>query len=555
MQDDTINEPFFQTGPQPDNQFAGDETLRQYLNWRLPTDICADILPGLTELGERVVRDISAMAADAEAHPPQLIHYDPWGRRIDHIDVAAGWQALHGVAATEGIVATAYERQQGIWSRLHQFVRLYLFHPSSAMVSCPLAMTDGAARVLELFADAPLNRRAFKRLTSRDPATFWTSGQWMTERTGGSDVSGTSTLARWVEGEYRLYGNKWFTSATTSQMALALAKTEHSDELGLYYLETRNEKGLLNRIAIHRLKDKLGTCAMPTAELSLQGTPARLIGKRDEGVKTVATMLNITRLYNAVCAVAYMRRGIALAYDYADRRHAFGKRLLDHPLHAHTLENLQLQFHGAFHLVFHLGLLLGKDELQQANSAEQTLLRLLTPVAKLYTGKQAVIVCSEVLECFGGAGYIEDTGLPRLLRDAQVLPIWEGTTNVLSLDVLRVLKKPEVFTVFVDDVRTRLGGLSRGFLTNTVARVNHTLAQLVVYRRSAAEGGDCSQQVSARQFAFALAQIYIASLLLEQAQWSCEQLDCSAAQRMIGMAKRWIKYEIDIVDLLDRSLP
>jgi hypothetical protein len=234
-----------------------------------------------------------------------------------------------------------------------------------------------------------------------------------------------------------------------------------------------------------------------------------------------------------------MRRGIALAYDYAQRRHAFGKRLLDQPLHAHTLEELQLQFQGAFHLVFHLGLLLGKDELQQASPAEQTLLRLLTPVEKLYTGKQAVAVCSEVLECFGGAGYIEDTGLPRLLRDAQVLPIWEGTTNVLSLDVLRVLKKQGVLEVFVDDVRSRLGGLPKSFLPDTVERVNKGLSRLMVYAHNMTEADAYSQQADARRFSFALAQVYIASLLLEQAQWGCQQLERFVAQRMVSVAERW----------------
>jgi putative acyl-CoA dehydrogenase len=321
------------------------------------------------------------MSVDAEAHPPELVHFDPWGRRIDHLQIAAGWQALHGVAATEGIVATAYERQYSVWSRLHQFVRLYLFHPSSAMVSCPLAMTDGAARVLEQHADDDLKRKAFTRLTSRDPKRFWTSGQWMTERTGGSDVSSTSTEARWVEGEYRLYGTKWFTSATTSQMALALAKTEHSDKLSLYYLETRDEKGLLNQIEIHRLKDKLGTRAMPTAELSLRGTPAQLLGAKGEGVKTVAT----------------------------------------------------------------------------------------------------------------------------------------------------------------------------GFLSNTVEQVRNALGQLIEYRRHGEEVGIYWQQAGARQFAFALAQIYIASLLLEQAQWSCGQLDSSVVQRMMAAAKRWSAHTMGTAQVLNRN--
>ncbi len=539
MQNDDISTLFFQDGPQLRNQFADDVTLRSYLAWRLPSEVHTSIVPGLTEFGERVVTDLESMAADAHANPPLLIHFDPWGRRIDQIKVASGWQSLQKIAAQEGIVATAYEREQGIWSRVHQFVRLYLFHPSSAMVSCPLAMTDGAARVLEQFADADLKQKAFTRLISRDPKRFWTSGQWMTERTGGSDVSGTTTEARWIEDEYKLYGTKWFTSATTSQIALALAGTPGADELSLFYLETRGQNGQLNQIEIHRLKDKLGTRAMPTAELSLCGTPARLIGHKGGGVKTVATMLNITRLYNAVCAVATMRRGIALAYDYASRRHAFNKRLIDLPLHGRTLEELHMEFQGAFHLVFHLGLLLGKDEMQQANEAEQALLRLLTPVAKLFTGKQAVAICSEVLECFGGAGYIEDTGLPCLLRDAQVLPIWEGTTNVLSLDVLRVLCKPGVFEVFVDDVRTRLSGLRKDLLTKAQEQLSAAVKQLeeIIQQMTATEPD--IQQAGARQFSFNLAQIYITSLLLEHAHWCSRQADAEIARDATWAAQYW----------------
>src|SRR5207249_1007621 len=147
--------------------------------------------------------------------------------------------------------------------------------------------------------------------------------------------------------------------------------------------------------------------------------------------------------YNAVAAVSTMRRAIALARDYASRRVAFGKPLAEHPLHAETLAELEVEYRAGFHLAFHAGMLLGKDECESASEEEVQLLRLLIPLAKLYTGKQAVAVASEVVEAFGGAGYVEDTGIPRLLRDAQVLAIWEGTTNVLSLDVLRVMEKTD----------------------------------------------------------------------------------------------------------------
>src|SRR5262249_18331988 len=163
--------------------------------------------------------------------------------------------------------------------------------------------------------------------------------------------SGTSTVARRENGEYRLYGTKWFTSATTSQIALTLARLEQAPASGLslFYLELRDRDGRMNNIRVHRLKDKLGTRALPTAELSLEGTPARLIGGEGHGVRKMAALLNITRAYNAFGAVGSMRRGIALARDYARRRRAFGKLLAEQPLHLETLAGLQVEFEAAFH--------------------------------------------------------------------------------------------------------------------------------------------------------------------------------------------------------------
>ena len=192
---------FFQEPAVLSNQYQDDGVLRSWLKARLPAEVLREVQPGLERLGARAAGDMLAMAADAEAHPPRHIPYDPWGRRVDRIEVTEGWKALHRVAAEEGIVATAYERAHGPWSRVHQFVRLYLYTPSSAICSCPLAMTDGAARAIELHGDANLKQQYLPHLLSRDPDNFWTSGQWMTERAGGSDVSDTSTLAF---GEWRL---------------------------------------------------------------------------------------------------------------------------------------------------------------------------------------------------------------------------------------------------------------------------------------------------------------------------------------------------------------
>ncbi len=185
---------FYQDGPRLGNRYEGDEFLQSYLRWRLPRDMLGEIEPGLRRLGDRAATDILEFGNAAEASPPRHVPYDAWGRRVDEIVVSDGWRALDRIAAEEGIVATAYERRHGAWSRVHQMAALYLYHAASATYSCPLAMGDGAARYLEVHGggDAAA-RRAFDHLTSRDPGEFWTSGQWMTERTGGSDVSNTST--------------------------------------------------------------------------------------------------------------------------------------------------------------------------------------------------------------------------------------------------------------------------------------------------------------------------------------------------------------------------
>ncbi len=355
------------------------------------------------------------------------------------------------------MVATAYERAHGEYSRLHQFALVYLFASSTKVYTCPLAMTDGCARTLQLVAAPELRERIVSRLTSRDPARAWTSGQWMTERTGGSDVGLSETVARQTPEGWRLYGTKWFTSAITADVALTLARPEGSAPggrgLALFLVETRDAAGRLNGIRVNRLKEKLGTRMVPTAELTLDGTLATPVAGLSDGVRNISPMLNITRTWNAVCSAASMRRGIALARDYARRRVAFGEPLAEKPLHLDTLAGMQAEHEAAFHLVFHGVALLGREEAGTISAEEASLLRLLQPVAKLTTARQAVAGASETLEAFGGAGYVEDTGLPEILRDAQVLSIWEGTTNVLALDALRAIGRTDALPQFAREIR------------------------------------------------------------------------------------------------------
>jgi alkylation response protein AidB-like acyl-CoA dehydrogenase len=461
---------------------------------------------------------------------------------------------LHRISAEEGIVATAYERRPGPWSRVHQASLIHLFNPSSAIYTCPLAMTDGAAKVIEKYGDEELKAQTLPRLTTRDPDQFWTSGQWMTERTGGSDVSRSETIARREGNGFRLYGTKWFTSATTSEMALALARVEGAPEgskgLSLFYVELRDEWGRLKNIQVNRLKDKLGTKALPTAEIMLLGTPAKLIGQETKGVRQVASMLNITRIYNSICAVSYLRRGLALARDYAFRRIAFGAQLAEQPLYLEVLARLQTEYEGLFLLTFRVAEMLGREETGHSAAGDHAVLRLLTPITKLFTAREAVHGLTEIIECFGGAGYVEDTGIPRILRDALVLPIWEGTTNVLSLDVLRAIEKENALPPFLVEVRERLSSIRRPELVPQKALAENALEKLTAFTRKLHSARRDPAEAAARALAYSLARLYTASLLLESAEW---HLDNDGDIRPMYSLRRWCAQDLVTVHLPEES--
>ncbi len=519
--------PFFQQAPVITNTFQTDALLQAYLDFALPKEYQSQVKQDLNQFGGRAALELLELAAAAETEPPQHISFNAWGERIDEIKFSNAWRSLEKIAAEEGLIAIGYERKLKSFSRLYQFAKLFLFHPSSAFVSCPLAMTDGAARALEVCGKPSAFKEAFERLTSRSAKEFWTSGQWMTERTGGSDVSDTSTIAKKNGEQYLLYGDKWFSSGTGSQMALALARIEGSPEgsrgLSLFFVELRDANQRLKNIKVNRLKDKLGTKGLATAELSLEGTPAILVGEIGQGVKTVSSMLNVTRIYNSVCAIASSARALQLAKDYSSKRKAFGKLLCEQPLHLQVLADLQSNYEACFHLTFFVARLLGRDECGEISDSERHLLRLLTPITKLFTAKMAVGLASEILESFGGAGYCEDTGIPKILRDAQVFSIWEGTTNVLSLDVLRVLAKKESLGSFQEFVVQKLSQISNAKLQAGVSATQKRLTELTNFLKVAeAKASEEYWQCSSRNLAFHFAQIMASVLMLEFAEW-CEK--------------------------------
>jgi len=533
---------FQQSGPALSNQYQADLLLRSCLNRLSANDLPPEIESDLHAMGELSAGPLYQWQLKDRLKEPVLTHYDAWGKRIDQIEVTELWKEAERLTPRFGLIALPYENKYTALSRVFQFALVYLFTPSTDIYSCPLAMTDGAAATLLATGNQALIDKALPHLTSRSHENFWTSGQWMTELTGGSDVGLSETIARQEDGQWRLYGRKWFTSATTSQMTLTLARPEGNGPggkgLALFMVELRNSQGQLQNIEVCRLKDKLGTRKVPTAELLLHGTPAQLVVGTQDGVKNITPMLNITRTWNSVSAIALMRRGLALAEDYASKRIAFGAPLAEKPLHRDTLEMLQAEFAGAFALTFESVSLLGRLENKDLNPTEQLLQRVFTPLTKLITGKQAVSVLSEVLECFGGAGYVEDTGLPLLLRDAQVLPIWEGTTNVLSLDTLRALRSPEHIQTFRTGLALWAGSLEAPEVAPIAQKALQTVHLACDWLLKTAAQGPEQVEQGARRFALTLARSLECLSLARQTQWAITE-QTPEAPALINWLKRF----------------
>lgn len=543
--------PFEQTPPSLGNQYTDDRVLRSYLARTLPPEMLREIEPALFELGRLAGDDLYRLQLADRLNEPVLTQWDAWGNRIDRIELSPLWRVAERLAAEHGVVATAYENRHGRFSRVHQCALAFLFTPSTDIYSCPLAMTDGAARTLLGSGNQELIERATPHLLTRNAEEFWTSGQWMTELTGGSDVGLSETVARVdADGLWRLSGRKWFTSATTSQMALTLARPEGNPAggqgLALFYVELRDDEGRLRNIQINRLKDKLGTRKVPTAELNLDGTPAKLVSGMTGGVRNIAPMLNITRLWNGISAAALMRRALALAADYARKRVAFGAPLSEKPLHRDTLARLQAETAAAFQLAFYVAELTGLKETGEMSEEQALVLRLLTPVMKLTTAKQSVAVTSEVLEACGGAGYVEDTGLPLLLRDSQVLPIWEGTTNVLSLDALRALGTDAVaFRALRAEVKRLLAFVQDEGLARARVTVQEALEHAESWLRRAQAIGQDALEAGARRFSLTLGRAFALALLLRHAAWSKEHE--SDGRMASAAAKLFAQNGIDLI--------
>ncbi|KAJ7038422.1 acyl-CoA dehydrogenase NM domain-like protein [Mycena alexandri] len=539
-----IEEVFHQQPPPTGNPYLTDPVLPSLLKRLLPASALSTIQPDLIRLGEDLVNVIRPLAPLVKE--PTLTQYDSWGNRVDVLQVSEGWKILKAFACKEGLISIAYERKFQDKSRIYQFCKSLLMVGDCHVIMCPYAMTDGAARVMELSGSAKMREEIYPKLISSNPEKAYISGQWMTETTGGSDVSRLETVAHPTSEQpgdlgpaYLLDGFKWFSSAAEGNMSVALARTESTHGTGalsLFLVPVRLppfSSPLSNNILLHRLKDKVGTKAVPTAELSLNGARAWRIGPPGAGIRQIAPVLNITRIHSSVASVGSLMRCLSLARAYAGVRTVDGGKLLSSiPAHVETLARVSVLYRALVHLLFGTIALLGRTECGVANAKEQARLRLLTPALKAFAAMKAVSAMEECMAALGGQGYMEETGMGRIIRDALVEKIWEGTVDVLAHDLIRASRGKGVIEDFCQWGQEIISSAPKG--SPVLSRLQHALNDLPSFFRKT------RNPLLPRSILTLFATISSSLFLLEHAVWARATGELEA-DTDLAVFERWVE--------------
>jgi len=424
--------------------FALDRGLRDLLALYLPADAHAHLLPHYRRLGELAGGRLNTLAVVADKHPPVLHPRTRWGEDEDWIEYHPAYQEMEHIAFGD-FQFHAMTHRGGVLgcdaplSPVAKYAFQYLFVQSEFGQMCPISVSDTSIHLIRKYGSPTLKEKLLPRMLSPDPATLWKGTQFMTEKAGGSDVGTIETVARCVDGEWRLYGEKWFSSHTDADVALLLARPEGAPSgtrgLALFALPRRLEDGSRNAYRIVRLKDKLGTRSMASGEVRLDGAFAYLVGAPDRGLKQMMEQVNLSRLSHGVRGAAMMRRCLNESMLAATHRSAFGREVIGHPLLRRQLLKLMVPTEAALSMVMATA-----DIMRRANDGEaraERALRLLTPLLKFRICRDNIAVATGAMEVRGGNGYIEDFVNARLVRDAHIGVLWEGTSNINALDAIQ----------------------------------------------------------------------------------------------------------------------
>ncbi|MDM7487803.1 acyl-CoA dehydrogenase family protein [Rhodococcus sp. GXMU-t2271] len=482
----------------------------------------------LDRLGEDAAQRLEGLAATANAHPPVLRQYDRDGQRVDTIDYHPAYLELCRAAYSEyGLSALSHRPLHG-WTdvppHLVKYLASYLFVQAEFGLACPVSMTDAAARTLRMFGDPATFGPWIDGLTSTDPATALTGAMFMTETQAGTDIARTETRAEFDGTAWRLTGRKWFASNPDADVVITLARFPGGAEgstrgVGMFMLPKHLPDGTRNSHTIDRLKDKLGTRSMPSGEVTLHGAYALQVGELERGFLQMTEMLNTSRLSNAMRSSALMRRAVRDAVAHTRDRVVFGKPLFEQPLMRATLLPLLLDAEGALALVAYSGVCL--DRADRGDDEARSIVRILTPVAKHYVCKRARAVTGEAMEVRGGCGYIEDWAFARLVRDSHLGSIWEGSSNVIALDVLRSMRKSGAHRTLTAAMRAMLDAAAPG-CAPAVAELRERWDALEARGEDLLAGDDVRAQTRCAAYTDDLARTVTATLLVDLASHRLE---------------------------------
>jgi alkylation response protein AidB-like acyl-CoA dehydrogenase len=425
------------------NFYAIDRALRDLLPLYLAADDFRKLEPHFDRLGELAGGRLDELARIADKHPPVLHPRDRFGRDEDWIDYHSAYREMETIAFGDFQFHAMSHRAGALGMdrplpAVAKYALQYLFVQAEFGLMCPISVTDTSIHLIRTFADKELQDYLLPKMLSGDVATMWKGTQFMTERAGGSDVGAIETVARFEDGEWRLYGDKWFCSHADAEVALILARPEGAADgtrgLALFALPRWLKNGRRNAYRIVRVKDKLGTKSMASGEILLDGAVAYLVGDINAGLKQMMEQVNLSRLSHGVRASAMMRRCLNEALACAHGRKAFGHTIIDYPLLRRQLLKIALPVEQSLSMFLYAASAMDRANAGDKNAAD--ILRILTPLLKFRACRDNIPVATGAMEVRGGNGYIEEWVNARLVRDAHIGVLWEGTSNINALDII-----------------------------------------------------------------------------------------------------------------------
>ncbi len=529
------------------NFFEGDETLQILLKETLSEEFYNYAHKELMSFGKLVANEIDERARHTDREgQPRLEKYDQYGDDVSTIWVNEGYKKTVAETYQTGIVGYVHKEIPELGHKgnyVYSFAQGYLLSQAEPGFHCPVTLTQATAYLLDHYASDEVREKFLPHVCATGDIPLFEGATFLTERQGGSDV-GANLVEAVADGEnYRLYGEKYFASNVgMCGVAMVLARKEDamsgSRGLSLFAVPWHKEDGTLNGIQVRRLKDKLGVRAVPSGEVEFDGAKAYLVGDPTKGFYYMMEALNLSRICNAVASLGIMRRALNEATMYAERRNAFGQRLTAFPMIRETLSTLKAKLEIELVTVFDMAN--GYDKVTAGNATDQEIIlnRLKIALLKKEAAEQAIHFTHEAIEMHGGNGYIEDFVTPRLLRDAQVLTVWEGTANILGMELVRLVNKYDAHTLFIAELTARLTNLPeskwKNILTNVLVKVTRNLT---AFSKLASD----QQTIEAKQLMEEMVVLYEGVVALE---WSTTHGGRYKQLMEIFIQMNWIEREV-----------